>query len=158
MQQYFDFELCGLKRSLPFVEVADNLWLASFVCLSDTELVTAAAPELVKRLPPVDCLMTAEAKGIALAYEMSRMMGFKAFIVARKSRKLYMQNAMDDRYPTLARPVELVAERYNQHLSEGMMILEVGSSGNTLREALQASDLFGETVGPALGKLLTDGD
>lgn len=71
---------------------------------------------------------------------------------------LYMQNAMDDRYPTLARPVELVAERYNQHLSEGMMILEVGSSGNTLREALQAIDLFGETVGPALGKLLTDGD
>ena len=94
MPQSFDFELCGLRRRLPFVEVADNLWLASFVCLSDTELVCAAAPELAGRLPPVDFLMTAEAKGIALAAEMSRIMGMKSFIVARKSRKPYMQNAI----------------------------------------------------------------
>ena len=62
--------------------------------ISDTELVKAAAPELVKRLPEVDLLMTAEAKGIILAYEMSRIMGMKDFIVARKSYKPYMQNAL----------------------------------------------------------------
>lgn len=67
---------------------------------------------------------------------------------------LYMQNAMDARYPTLARPVELVKERYNQQLSTGSMILEVGSSGNTLREALQAVELFGDAVGPALAELI----
>lgn len=91
---YFNFELCGVKRRLPFVEVADNLWLASFVCLSDTELVRAAAPALAARLPEVDCLMTAEAKGIALCYELSRLMGFRDFVVARKSRKPYMQNPL----------------------------------------------------------------
>lgn len=90
--KYFDFEICGLKRKLPYVEVAPNLVLASFVCLSDSELVQAVAPELVKRLPPVDYLMTAEAKGICLTYEMSRLMGMKEFIVARKSRKPYMVN------------------------------------------------------------------
>lgn len=52
--KYFDFEICGLKRKLPYVEVAENLALASFVCLSHTELVQTVAPELVKRLPPVD--------------------------------------------------------------------------------------------------------
>lgn len=67
---------------------------------------------------------------------------------------LYMQNAMDDKYPTLARPIALVKERYNQHLSNGSMILEVGSSGNTLSEALLAIDLFAESVGPALAKLI----
>lgn len=92
--KYFDFELLGIKRKLPYVRVANKLALASFVVLSDTELVQAAAPELVKRLPEVDLLMTAEAKGIILTYEMSRIMGMKDFIVARKSYKPYMQNAL----------------------------------------------------------------
>ena len=93
--KYFDFELCGVKRKLPYVKIKDNLALASFVCLSDTELIQAAAPELVKRLPEVDMLMTAEAKGMCLTYEMSRLMGMKEFIVARKSRKPYMQDPIE---------------------------------------------------------------
>lgn len=90
--KYFDFEICGLTRKLPYVQISDKLGLASFICLSDTELVQTVAPELVKRLPEVDYLMTAEAKGICLTYEMSRIMGMKEFIVARKSRKPYMVN------------------------------------------------------------------
>lgn len=90
--QYFDFEIMGLKRKLPFVNVGDNLVLASFVVLSDTELIRTVAPELLKRLPEVDLLMTAEAKGICLTYELSRLLGMNEFIVARKSRKPYMQN------------------------------------------------------------------
>ncbi|MCM1149968.1 MAG: stage II sporulation protein P [Butyricicoccus sp.] len=69
---------------------------------------------------------------------------------------LYMQNAMDDKYPTLARPIALKKERYNQHLTTGSMILEVGSSGNTLDEALLAIDLFADSVGPALAELIED--
>ena len=94
MVQYFDFEIMGLKRKLPFVKVGDHLALASFVVLSDTELIQTVAPELMKRLPDVDVLMTAEAKGICLTYELSRLMGMKDFVVARKSRKPYMQNAV----------------------------------------------------------------
>ena len=87
MMKYFDFEICGVKRKLPYVKIADDKALASFVVISDTELVQAVAPELVKRLPEVDYLMTAEAKGICLCYEMSRLLGMKEFIVARKSLK-----------------------------------------------------------------------
>ena len=90
--EYFDFEIMGLKRKLPFVKIGENLALASFVVLSDTELIQTVAPELMKRLPEVDVLMTAEAKGICLTYEISRLMGMKDFVVARKSRKPYMQN------------------------------------------------------------------
>ena len=92
---YFDFEICGVKRKLPYVKIKEDLALASFVCLSDTELIQAVAPELVKRLPEVDYLMTAEAKGMCLTYEMSRLLGMKDFIVARKSRKPYMQDPID---------------------------------------------------------------
>ena len=37
--EYFDFEIMGLKRKLPFVKIGENLALASFVVLSDTELI-----------------------------------------------------------------------------------------------------------------------
>ena len=63
---------------------------------------------------------------------------------------LYLQNAATESYPTLMRPVALVPQRYNQHLSGGALILEVGSSGNTLQEALAAVRLFGEATAPAL--------
>lgn len=67
---------------------------------------------------------------------------------------LYMQNAVVKQNPTLMRPVSLVKERYNQHLSPGSLIIEVGSSGNTLQEALAAIRLFGKAAGPELYKLI----
>lgn len=67
---------------------------------------------------------------------------------------LYMQNAVNEQHPTLMRPVDLVRERYNQHLSPGSMIMEVGSSGNTLQEALAAIRLFGNATAPALSRLI----
>jgi len=63
---------------------------------------------------------------------------------------LMLQSAASDKYPTLMRPVQLVSSRYNQHLTRGSMIIEVGSSGNTLLEALAAIRLFGAAIAPAL--------
>ena len=69
---------------------------------------------------------------------------------------LYLQRAANAAYPTLMRPVDLVPQRYNQQLSPGMLILEVGSRGNTLQEALAAVRLFGEATAPALLALTED--
>ena len=67
---------------------------------------------------------------------------------------LYLQNAVNSAYPTLMRPVDLVPQRYNQQLTPGSLIVEVGSSGNTLREALTAIRLFGRAIAPALAALV----
>ena len=67
---------------------------------------------------------------------------------------VYLQDAADRQHPTLMRPITLVNERYNQHLSPGMLLIEVGSSGNTLSEAVRAAELFGAAAGPALAKLI----
>ncbi len=66
---------------------------------------------------------------------------------------LYLQSAVVAKYPSLPRPIALKKERYNQHLSTGYLILEVGSSGNTLSEALNAVRLFADAAAPALKKL-----
>ena len=67
---------------------------------------------------------------------------------------LYLQNAVSIAHPTLMRPLDLVCQRYNQNLSTGMLILEVGSSGNTLQEALAGIRLFTEAAAPAILELV----
>ena len=66
---------------------------------------------------------------------------------------LYLQSAVVKKYQSLPRPIALKKERYNQQLSTGSLILEVGSSGNTLSEALNAVRLFADAIGPALKDL-----
>ena len=72
------------------------------------------------------------------------------------SLALYLQNAVSAVHPTLMRPVSLVQQRYNQHLTGGSLILEVGSSGNTLQEALAAIRLFADAAAPALLALVEE--
>ena len=66
MKEY-SMELCGVKRTLPFIPISEEMAFASFVVLGDTELVSACAPELAAKIGEVDAIVTAEAKGIALA-------------------------------------------------------------------------------------------
>lgn len=88
-------EVAGLKRYLPYVDINDELAFASFVVISDTELISAVAPLLAEKIGRCDAIVTAEAKGIALAYEISKILGLKEFIVARKSEKSYMKDILE---------------------------------------------------------------
>lgn len=92
MKNTYELTVCGVERTLPLIPIDENSAYASFVVIGDTELVERAAKELAGQIPPVDVVMTAEAKGIALAYEISRLLHMKEFIVARKSVKSYMRN------------------------------------------------------------------
>ncbi len=88
----YTLKIAGVTRELPLVDISDSLAYASFVCISDTELVQAAAPLLAEKIKNCDVIMTAEAKGIALAYEASKCLGHPYFVVARKSVKSYMKD------------------------------------------------------------------
>ena len=57
---------------------------------------------------------------------------------------LKLQAVLERMYPGLCRDLDLRTERFNQHVTTGSMLIEVGSSGNTLREALAAAEDLGE--------------
>ena len=59
---------------------------------------------------------------------------------------LSIQSALSDKWATLARPLVLRPTRFNQHLSTGTILVEVGTHGNTLREAITAARLYARTV------------
>ncbi len=46
-----------------------------------------------------------------------------------------IQNAAEIMYPGLMRPINVRNERFNEHMTRGSLILEVGSNGNSLDEA-----------------------
>ncbi len=48
---------------------------------------------------------------------------------------LLIQNRANEMYPGLFRNLNLSKSRYNQHVSTGALIVEVGATGNTLEEA-----------------------
>jgi len=47
--------------------------------------------------------------------------------------------------PELLRPVSVATYRYNQNLAPAALIIEVGSAGNTLEEALDAAAVFADS-------------
>lgn len=61
----------------------------------------------------------------------------------------YQQELISD-YVTLARPIVLRNSRYNQNLSTGSLLVEVGGHGNTLTEALAGARLFAQSVSQVL--------
>lgn len=61
-----------------------------------------------------------------------------------------LQQALDGVSPDLMRPLQTVASRYNQHLSPGWVLVEVGSEGNTVAEAVYSGQILGRTVAKLL--------
>lgn len=57
-----------------------------------------------------------------------------------------IQKTVADQWGALARPTVLRTSRFNQHLSTGMILVEVGTHGNTLQEAITAARLYAGTV------------
>lgn len=92
----FSLRVAGITRELPIIRINEKLSIASFVIIGDTEIICACAQEIVKRMPDVDILVTAEAKGISLTFEISRLLNMKKFIVVRKSIKPYMESPIVD--------------------------------------------------------------
>ena len=61
-----------------------------------------------------------------------------------------IQQQVNGTYPTLARPIALRAARYNQQYRVGSLLVEVGSHGNTLQEAIAGGRRFAAVLGKML--------
>ena len=70
---------------------------------------------------------------------------------------LAMQAAAVSADGALMRPIHLAPERYNQQYTTGSLIIEVGTNGNTLSEAIAAAELFGRAAGEMLASLAVPG-
>ncbi len=87
----YKINIAGLERDLPICPVNDKLDIAAFVIFGDVEMTVTSATELLKKCPDFDYIVSPEAKGIPLAYEMAKQSG-KPYFICRKGAKLYMKD------------------------------------------------------------------
>ncbi len=156
-----EMKIAGLTRYLPVCPVNEHLDIAGFVILGDVEITIACAAELLKKCPDFDFIVTAEAKGIPLAYEMARQSG-KPYLVCRKGAKLYMTDpvSITVRSITTARIQTLFLDSTEGERIRGKRVLvldDVISTGESLK-AIEAliNQFDANIVGRAA--ILAEGD
>lgn len=154
--------IAGLKRELPICRVNDDLYIGAFVIFGDVELTVACAKALLEKAPEYDYIITAESKGIPLAYEMARQAGDEKWLLARKGAKLYMQNlfSVEVKSITTDHVQKLYLDGADAALMQGKRILivdDVISTGESLH-ALEA--LVEKAGGQIVGRMaiLAEGD
>ena len=161
MAETYTLHVAGLTRELTICKVNDHMDIAAFIMLGDAELTVAAATELLKKCPDFDILLTAEAKGIPLAHEMSRQSG-KPYVCARKGVKLYMKDpvVVEDKSITTEGKQKLVIDRKELDEMNGKRVLVVDDVIST-GESLKALETLVEEAGGIIcGRMavLAEGD
>lgn len=133
----YTLKVAGLTRELPLCSVSDKLDIAAFIMFGDVELTVNCARELAKIAPEHDVLITAEAKGIPLAYEMARQLNENKYLIARKGPKVYMRDpiSVEDKSITTAKVQKLFIGRDDADYMKGKRVLivdDVISTGGSL--------------------------
>ncbi len=159
----YKMNIAGLERSLPLFPINDDVCIAAFILFGDVEMTKHAAAELLKNAPEFDIILTAEAKSITLAYEMTAQAGMNDYVVARKGVKLYMGSRVvetDVKSITTANTQKLFLGESDVAKLAGRRVLivdDVISTGKSL-EAMQR--LVEAAGGEVVGKMavLAEGD
>ena len=66
---------------------------------------------------------------------------------------LRIQESMESNFPGLSRPLMFIDRRYNQHLANGAILVEVGAEVNTFNEAATAAEMFARSLVPVMRDL-----
>ncbi len=154
--------IAGVTRDLPICKVTDDLYIGAFVIFGDVELTVATAQALLKRAPEYDYMISAEAKGIPLIYEMARQSGQNKYFLARKAAKLYMSGVFDVavRSITTAKEQHLYLDTADAELMRGKRILIVDDVISTGESLAAVEKLVLEAGGIVAGRMaiLAEGD
>ena len=155
---FYEMEIAGLKRQLPLCPVNDSLYIAGFVMFDDVEITVATAEALLKQAPDFDIIVTAESKGIPLAYEMARESG-KEYLVLRKGSKLYMTNVIETEVDSITIQTLCLGESDAKKL-EGRRVLIVDDVISTGESLKSMETLVNQVNGNIVGRMavLAEGD
>lgn len=161
MSKTYQMTIAGCKRELPICPIDEHLDIAGFVMFSDVEITEATAKALMEKCPEHDVIVTAETKGIPLAYEMARI-GCRNYVVARKGVKAYMEDPIhvEVKSITTAHVQKLYlskADRENLKDKRVLIVDDVISTGESLAAMEELLRMVGANV---VGKacVLAEGD
>ena len=131
-------DLHGVTAELPIIPLPSGVSIAFFNLHGNVQLTEHCGKELAKLVSDCEVLLTAESKGLQLTHVIARELGHPFYAVARKSKKLYMQDGMEvsiNSSITTGREQKLYISKHDAELMRGKkvgIIDDVVSTGNSL--------------------------
>ncbi len=136
--KYYPIDIAGFKTELPILTLPGGVGIAFFNLHGDNELTEHCGKKLAEKLTDCDVIITAESKGLQLAHCTARELGQRFYAVARKSKKLYMQDGIDitiESSITTGQPQKLYLSKHDADLIKGKkvgIVDDVVSTGASL--------------------------
>lgn len=103
MKEKYVADICGRKEELPIIALSDSVKIAFFNLHGNVGLTEYCAQKLAEKLKDYEfnVVLTAESKGLQLSHCLARNLGHEFYAVARKSKKLYMQDGIESRVKSI---------------------------------------------------------
>ena len=159
---FYRMNIAGVERELPLCPLNENLYIGAFVMFGDVELTVRCAEALCKLAPEHDVIITAESKGIPLAYEMSRILDGQRYVLARKAPKLYMRDVIKHETKSITTEAvqTLYLDGYDAEYMKGKRVLIVDDVISTGASLASLESLVLRAGGIIAGKMavLAEGD
>ena len=163
MEKVFKVDIKGYEAQLPLIALSDKITIAFFNLHGDALLTEHCGKELAKLVGDSEVLITAESKGLQLTHVVARECNLPDYAVARKSKKLYMNDGISVQYGasiTTGKPQEFFLSARDVNLIKGKKVCIVDDVLSTGTSLLGLESLVEKAGGIVNKKLfvLAEGD
>ncbi len=138
MNEVLKIDIKGYSAELPIIQLPSGIKIAFFNLHGAPEMTEHCGKELAK-LITADVIITAESKGLQLAHVVARELNHPFYAVARKSKKLYMQDGVSVTYGssiTTGKAQELFLSKHDVEVIKNKRVAivdDVISTGESLK-------------------------
>ena len=163
MSDFFYVDIKGVRAALPILTLPNGIKIAFFNLHGDPVLTEHCGKEIAKLAKGCDVLLTAESKGLQLTHVVARELGMPYYAVARKSKKLYMQDGISVQYGssiTTGKAQEFYLSKHDVDLLAGKRVCIVDDVVST-GESIKGLTALAEKAGGIVEKkifVLAEGD
>jgi len=143
--EYYEKKVAELKIKLANCEDDDKADIAALTMFGDVELTIESAKRLLEHSPDFDVILTAETKGIPLAYEMARQSN-KSYLVVCQSARVYMSDTMEVTVCPDGREQKFYLEKEDFTVMKGKKVL-IADDVISREDSLEALEALVEKAG-----------
>ena len=152
MSEFYKVDINGYNAELPILPLPSGVKICFFNLHGNSEMTEHCGKELAKLLTDCEVVITAESKGLQLAHVTARELGHHYYAVARKSKKLYMQDGICVSYGssiTTGKAQEFHLSKHDADLLNGKKVAivdDVVSTGESVAGLVQLAEKAGGNV------------
>nr|MBO4518232.1 adenine phosphoribosyltransferase [Clostridia bacterium] len=139
MNEFLTVDIKGFKADLPILALPSGVKIAFFNLHGAPAMTEHCGKELAKLAKGAEVVITAESKGLQLAHVVARELNHPFYAVARKAKKLYMQDGISVSYGssiTTGKAQELYLSKHDVDIIRGKKVAiidDVVSTGESLK-------------------------